>query len=79
MRTFYRSRDTETTHWDHPKMTELMNALTEFDDVRYSAYRTAMKLRTVQQRLCLDLVCIDSLINIFDQHGLRAQNDKLIG
>ena len=59
-------------------MTELMTALTEFNDVKYSAYRTGLKLRTVQQKLCMDLMYIDSLINIFDQHGLRAQNDKLI-
>jgi hypothetical protein len=37
-----------------------------------------MKLRTVQRRLCLDFVLLDNLINIFDQYGLRAQNDKLI-
>jgi len=55
-----------------------MNSLTEFNEVRYSAYRTAMKLRTVQRRLCLDLVLLDNLINIFNQHGLKAQNDKLI-
>lgn len=55
-----------------------MTSLTEFNEVRYSAYRTALKLRTVQRRLCLDLASLDDLINIFDQHGLRAQNDRLI-
>lgn len=55
-----------------------MASLTEFNEVRYSAYRSALKLRTVQRRLCLDLVPLDNLINIFDQHGLRAQNDKLM-
>ncbi|RWS09644.1 dystrophin: isoform B-like isoform X3, partial [Dinothrombium tinctorium] len=75
---YYINHATETTNWDHPKMTELMNSLTEFNEVRYSAYRTAMKLRTVQRRLYLDLVLLENLINIFDHHGLRAQNDKLI-
>jgi hypothetical protein len=37
-----------------------------------------MKLRTVQRRLCLDLIPLETLIAIFDQFGLRAQNDKLI-
>ncbi|KAI1301280.1 Dystrophin, isoform E [Halotydeus destructor] len=60
------------------KMTELMDALKQFNDVVYSAYRTALKIRTVQQCLRLDLLHLESLINIFDQHGLRAQNDKLI-
>lgn len=55
-----------------------MTSLTEFNEVRYSAYRTALKLRTVQRRLCLDLAPLDDLINLFDHHGLRAQNDKLM-
>lgn len=59
-------------------MTELMNSLTEFNEVRFSAYRTAMKLRTVQRRLCLDLVSLGDVIQIFDEQGLRAQNDKII-
>ena len=37
-----------------------------------------MKLRTVQRRLCLDLIPLETLIALFDQFGLRAQNDKLI-
>ncbi|XP_076317501.1 dystrophin-like isoform X3 [Tachypleus tridentatus] len=68
----------ETTHWDHPKMIELMESLGEYNEVRYSAYRTALKLRTVQKQLCLVFMDLNNIINAFDQHGLRAQNDKLI-
>lgn len=75
---YYINHATESTHWDHPKTTELMNSLSEFNEVRFSAYRTGLKLRTVQKRLCLDLVSIEDLMALFDQHGLRAQNDKLI-
>ncbi|XP_054723979.1 dystrophin-like [Uloborus diversus] len=75
---YYVNHLTETTHWDHPKMIELMDSLAELNDIRYSAYRTAMKLRTVQKKVCLDLVNMNNAINAFDQHGLRAQNDKLI-
>ncbi|KAG8192219.1 hypothetical protein JTE90_014082 [Oedothorax gibbosus] len=75
---YYVNHLTETTHWDHPKMIELMDSLAELNDIRYSAYRTAMKLRTVQKRVSLDLVNMNNAINAFDQHGLRAQNDKLI-
>lgn len=32
-------------------MIELMSSLSEFNEVRFSAYRTAMKLRTVQKRM----------------------------
>ncbi|XP_055937258.1 dystrophin-like isoform X4 [Argiope bruennichi] len=75
---YYVNHLTETTHWDHPKMIELMDSLAELNDIRYSAYRTAMKLRTVQKKICLDMVNMNNAINAFDQHGLRAQNDKLI-
>lgn len=45
------SHERETTHWDHPEMIELMKSLAELNEVRFSAYRTAMKLRSVQKRL----------------------------
>lgn len=45
------SHERENTHWDHPEMIELMKSLADLNDVRFSAYRTALKLRTVQKRL----------------------------
>lgn len=48
----FRSHELETTHWDHPKMLELMASLSELNEIRFSAYRTAMKLRAVQKKLC---------------------------
>lgn len=45
------SHQTETTHWDHPDMVQLFKGLAEFNPVRFSAYRTAMKLRQVQKKL----------------------------
>ncbi|XP_021924412.1 dystrophin-like isoform X3 [Zootermopsis nevadensis] len=75
---YYINHELETTHWDHPKMIELMNSLSDLNEVRFSAYRTAMKLRTVQKRLCLDLLSLAAALESFDSHGLRAQNDKLI-
>ena len=55
---FFFSHQTETTHWDHPKMIELMNSLSELNEVRFSAYRTALKLRTVQKRICCECLII---------------------
>lgn len=52
MKSIYYSHQLETTHWDHPKMIDLMSSLADLNEVRFSAYRTAMKLRTVQKRLC---------------------------
>ncbi|XP_070522710.1 dystrophin, isoforms A/C/F/G/H isoform X11 [Cardiocondyla obscurior] len=75
---YYINHQLETTHWDHPKMIELMSSLADLNEVRFSAYRTAMKLRTVQKRLCLDMLSLSAALEQFDSHGLRAQNDKLI-
>ncbi|XP_076298164.1 dystrophin, isoforms A/C/F/G/H isoform X11 [Lasioglossum baleicum] len=75
---YYINHQSETTHWDHPKMIELMSSLADLNEVRFSAYRTAIKLRTVQKRLCLDLLSLSTALEQFDSHGLRAQNDKLI-
>lgn len=50
-RYFFHSHERETTHWDHPEMIELMKSLADLNEVRFSAYRTALKLRSVQKRL----------------------------
>ncbi|XP_046433422.1 dystrophin, isoforms A/C/F/G/H-like isoform X3 [Neodiprion fabricii] len=75
---YYINHQLETTHWDHPQMIDLMSSLADLNEVRFSAYRTAMKLRTVQKRLCLDMLSLSAALEQFDTHGLRAQNDKLI-
>lgn len=72
------SHERETTHWDHPDMIELMKSLADLNEIRFSAYRTAMKLRSVQKSLGLDRIPMSAAIESFDNHGLRAQNDKLI-
>ncbi|KAI5645887.1 EF-hand domain-containing protein [Phthorimaea operculella] len=75
---YYINHELETTHWDHPKMIELMNSLADLNEVRFSAYRTALKLRTVQKALCMHMLQLPAALEAFDTHGLRAQNDRLI-
>ncbi|XP_017060707.1 dystrophin, isoforms A/C/F/G/H isoform X6 [Drosophila ficusphila] len=75
---YYIDHGRETTHWDHPEMIELMKGLADLNEIRFSAYRTAMKLRSVQKRLALDRISMSTACESFDRHGLRAQNDKLI-
>ncbi|XP_067674722.1 dystrophin-like isoform X3 [Haliotis asinina] len=75
---YYINHTTETTQWDHPEMSALMLALNELNNVRFAAYRTAMKLRMLQKKLCMDLVSMNTAADSFDRHGLRAQNDKLM-
>lgn len=62
------SHELETTHWDHPKMIELMNSLADLNEVRFSAYRTALKLRTVQKALCSKFKFLTIQMNTAEYH-----------
>nr|XP_030143114.3 dystrophin isoform X17 [Taeniopygia guttata] len=72
---YYINHETQTTCWDHPKMTELYQSLADLNNVRFSAYRTAMKLRRLQKALCLDLLSLSAACDALDQHNLK-QNDQ---
>ena len=51
MSLFLFSHQTETTHWDHPEMVSTFKSLMTFNTIRFSAYRTAMKIRELQKKL----------------------------
>ncbi|KAJ8270600.1 hypothetical protein GJAV_G00116950 [Gymnothorax javanicus] len=74
---YYINHQTQTTCWDHPKMTELFHTLGDLNNVRFSAYRTAMKIRRLQKALCLDLLDLNVAQNTFEQHKL-TQNSQLL-
>ncbi|KAM8945515.1 utrophin [Pelodytes ibericus] len=74
---FGSSHQTQTTCWDHPKMTELFQSLGDLNNVRFSAYRTAMKIRRLQKTLCLDLLELSNTHNVFKQHELNQSNQLL--
>ncbi|KPP73558.1 hypothetical protein Z043_107344, partial [Scleropages formosus] len=74
---YYINHQTQTTCWDHPKMTELFHSLGDLNHVRFSAYRTAMKLRRLQKALCLDLLELGVVQDVFTQHKLIQNNQQL--
>ncbi|KAM5283325.1 utrophin isoform 4-T5 [Hipposideros larvatus] len=74
---YYINHKTQTTCWDHPKMTELFQSLADLNNVRFSAYRTAIKIRRLQKALCLDLLELNTTNEVFKQHKLN-QNDQLL-
>uniref|UniRef100_H3BXZ6 Utrophin n=1 Tax=Tetraodon nigroviridis TaxID=99883 RepID=H3BXZ6_TETNG len=74
---YYINHQTQTTCWDHPKMTELYQTLADLNNVRFSAYRTAMKIRRLQKALCLDLLDLNVAQNTFKQHKL-TNNSQLL-
>uniref|UniRef100_A0A674C9U1 Dystrophin n=1 Tax=Salmo trutta TaxID=8032 RepID=A0A674C9U1_SALTR len=77
LNTRWRIHQTQTTCWDHPKMADLYQSLADLNNVRFSAYRTAMKLRRLQKALCLDLLGMPAACEVFEQHGLK-QNEQLM-
>ena len=69
----------QRTQWDHPEFTDLMESLLEMNTVKFSVYRMALKLRKVQQKLCLDLLDLKSALVAFNSHGLtKDKHDSLI-
>ena len=74
---FFSCHQTEGTQWDHPEFEILLQSVAAMNTVKFSAYRMALKLRKVQQKLCLDLLDITSAVVCFESHGLGADKDDL--
>ena len=74
---FFSCHQTEGTQWDHPEFETLLQSVSAMNTVKFSAYRMALKLRKVQQKLCLDLLDITSAVVCFESHGLGADKDDL--
>lgn len=71
---YYINQKTEKTQWEHPVWVEIFKELSQFNRVKFIAYRTAMKLRALQKRLCLDLVDGPLLEKVFGRlKGLSAE------
>uniref|UniRef100_A0A674BFH8 Dystrophin related protein 2 n=1 Tax=Salmo trutta TaxID=8032 RepID=A0A674BFH8_SALTR len=68
---YYINHQGQTTCWDHPKMTELYQALADLNNIKFSAYRTAMKLRRVQKALRLDLLTLVSVVDVFREQDMQ--------
>ncbi|XP_028414557.1 dystrophin-like isoform X10 [Dendronephthya gigantea] len=76
---YYINHKTETTQWDHPKMTDLFHQLTELNDIRWSAYRTAMKLRCIQKAAGLDMVEKNVVVEALERHNMHGSHEDIIG
>ncbi|XP_042196722.1 dystrophin-related protein 2 [Callorhinchus milii] len=74
---YYINHQAQTTCWDHPKMTELYQSLAALNNIKFSAYRTAMKLRRVQKALRLDLLSMSSASATFNQHELQHSDQAI--
>ncbi|XP_064605493.1 dystrophin-like [Liolophura sinensis] len=75
---YYLNHKTERTSWDHPYYDKLMTELREMDNIKYAAYRTAMKLRHLQKRLRLHQVLLVTASKVLTQHGYQDSVDAII-
>lgn len=53
---YYVNHETEKTQWDHPEMVSLLEETESLSNIKYAAYRTAMKLRAIQKKTQLYMV-----------------------
>ncbi|KAL3082936.1 hypothetical protein niasHS_010738 [Heterodera schachtii] len=72
---YYIDHSSEQTQWDHPAMVDILEQLCAFNQVKFSAYRTAMKLRALQKRLCFDLIDLADL-NVQYERQLSNYTDE---
>jgi len=73
---YFKNHELQQTFWNHPNLTLLMDDLTEINEIHYAAYRTSIKLRTIQQALFLNCIHITNMCKIFDTFDFL--NDDLV-
>ncbi|KAL6463174.1 hypothetical protein MHYP_G00275650 [Metynnis hypsauchen] len=76
---YYINHSTQSTSWDHPRMIQLYQSMADLSEVRFSAYRTAMKLRRVQKALKLDCISLSSLVAELQSDVAVMQGSEVTG
>ncbi|XP_066299566.1 dystrophin-like isoform X2 [Branchiostoma lanceolatum] len=75
---YYVNHQTERTQWDHPLLEQTLEQLDGLNDIKYAAYRMAMKLRAIQKRCDLHFVDLKTVVSIFERHHLRGHRDSVV-
>ncbi|XP_058941147.1 dystrophin isoform X1 [Pocillopora verrucosa] len=68
---YYVNHETEKTQWDHPEMVSLLEETESFSNIKYAAYRTAMKLRAIQKKTQLYMVDLRVVKMSFSDEGIN--------
>ncbi|XP_071117911.1 dystrophin-like [Haliotis cracherodii] len=63
---YFVCHQTQTTSWDHPYFTKILEELDDYHEIRYAAYRTAMKIRHLQKRLSLHQITLKVIRSVLD-------------
>ncbi|KAL9951367.1 hypothetical protein ACROYT_G044020 [Oculina patagonica] len=68
---YYINHETERTQWDHPEMVSLMEEIESLSNIKYAAYRTAMKLRAIQKKAQLYMVDLRVIKASLTKEGIK--------
>ncbi|KAF0298706.1 Dystrophin, isoform E [Amphibalanus amphitrite] len=68
---YYLHHGERRTQWSHPRLTQLTASLSQLDSVRFSAYRTALKLRRLQRALLLHRLPLEEAALAFQTEAWR--------
>ncbi|KAE9548572.1 hypothetical protein FO519_008209 [Halicephalobus sp. NKZ332] len=74
---YYIDHVNKVTQWDHPSFVTVMENLATFNQVKFCAYRLAMKLRAIQKTACLDLVELKELKKSLSKFSNRPYTDTI--
>ncbi|XP_053615054.1 dystrophin-like [Plodia interpunctella] len=72
---YYVDETTGKQQYDHPQFEKIMESLTEYDDIKYSAYRIAFKIYALQTQLEVPPLRISS--GVFARHQLSLSESSL--
>ncbi|KAJ7330566.1 hypothetical protein OS493_022177 [Desmophyllum pertusum] len=68
---YYINHETERTQWDHPEMVILMEEIESLGNIKYAAYRTAMKLRAIQKKTQVYMVDLRVIKASLKEEGIK--------
>ncbi|KAG1651504.1 Dystrophin, isoform D [Nymphon striatum] len=70
---YYINHSDESTQWDHPVVEKLIEDL-EDNNIKYAAYRTALKIKKIQNLLNLQILPFALLTNSFAKSPIFSKN-----
>ncbi|XP_065069120.1 dystrophin-like isoform X2 [Rhopilema esculentum] len=72
---YYINHKTEKTFWNNPIIMKLERNLASFGKIKYAAYRTAMKLRTIQKATCSCSLRLSTIKEFFELNSVSESLD----
>ncbi|XP_066245861.1 dystrophin-like [Euwallacea similis] len=74
----YLNLDTNLKQWDHPKFSDVKQALDDCNYIAYAAYRLAFKIRVLQRCLYLEEIPLNIITVVFERHRLANTENSLV-